>query len=215
MSKQQTAHERKLWGRVHALAIQYEKRRLTRLLRESTLTRIAPRMATEYASTPEYARPSFQCVAESVVHAITMTVREHAKGRQSVRHLRTTGGGRAGSTRQTRTLDGPVDAADERRLEGREAEPGDDDLALVAQLQTRGGGSGGGGSGSQLRAPTARARRAGGRRLTEFVTFLDTATAAGSASAAVNTRMHRDETRRTRWRRRRRRATSSGPGDTR
>lgn len=43
------------------------------MLDGSVLTRIEPRIATQYASAPEYARPFFQYVADVTVQKITMT----------------------------------------------------------------------------------------------------------------------------------------------
>lgn len=55
------------------LEIQYEKRSPTRSLDGRVFTRIAPRIATQYASAPEYARPFFQYVADVTVQKMTMT----------------------------------------------------------------------------------------------------------------------------------------------
>lgn len=134
------------------LEIQYEKSRPTLVLDGSVLTRIEPRIATQYASAPEYARPFFQYVAEVTVQKITMTAVVHV----SQIHQRC-GQGRGG-----RTLDDAVDAAEERGLQRGEPEAGDDELALVAELKGRG-------------ASICQHRPSGERmsvRHTEFVTFL-------------------------------------------
>lgn len=58
------------------LDIQYEKRSPTLWLDGSALTRIEPRIATQYARAAEYARPFFQYVADVTVQKITMTIQE-------------------------------------------------------------------------------------------------------------------------------------------
>lgn len=55
------------------LAIQYENNRPILLCDGRVFTRIAPSIATQYASAPENARPFFQYVADVTVQKMTMT----------------------------------------------------------------------------------------------------------------------------------------------
>ena len=57
----------------HVPEIQYEKSRPTRSDDGSEITRIAPKIATAYASAPEYARPFGQYVADVTTQKMTMT----------------------------------------------------------------------------------------------------------------------------------------------
>ena len=91
------------------------------------LTRIEPRMATQYASAAENARPFFQYVADVTVQKMTMTAPHTYRASFSVWHCQ--------HMHQARTFDGAVNGTEEGGLPHVETKARDDDLALVAQLR--------------------------------------------------------------------------------
>ena len=198
-----------------SLAIQYEKSRPIRSLDGSAFTRMEPRIATQYASAPEYARPFFQYVADVTVQKMTMTVDGAPLDQYVLLTDRLIGSAQGARGRgEERTFNRSIDAAEQCRLADCEAEAGDDDLALVAELHTGHDRHRRVDRRSSQRTSVGTQNRAT-RALTEFVTFLTWDNQSkhnegkqGAARASCGGLAL------TRWQRRRRKATSSGPSDT-